>query len=177
MLTEDESRSSYIRSEPVFILGVVFLVFLLITICVLGFLLVNRMRQPSPVVQQDVPVILLPTAPLPTAAPVNYFFVRLPVILTEPRPQPVPEPVAVTVSDSIWRVTKVENLGYALNDQYYDLATFTRLDGLVTAQGYCINPEWDVPAVGVEYSLSAQGIFTPLYDPPGDPLQRFSRIP
>ncbi len=176
MSTEDESRSSYIRSEPVFILGVIFLVFLLITMCVLGFLLVNRMRQPKPVAQLEVPIILLPTAPLPTAAPVNYFFIRLPVILTEPRPQPAPEPVSVTVSEQIWKVTKIENFGYALNGQYYDLATFTRLDGLITVQGYCINPEWDVPAVGVEYSLSPDGIFIPLHDPVGDPLQRFSKI-
>ena len=171
MLSENESRYDPMRSEPVFILGVVFLVFLLITMCVLGILLVNQMKEPRPIVQQNVPVILIPAA-LPTSAP--RFLIRLPVVLAEPQFEP--ETIFISVSEQNWKVTKIDTSGYALNGQYYDLATFTRLDGQITVQGYCINPGWDIPDIGAEYSLSPEDIFVPLYEQIGDPLQRFSKI-
>jgi hypothetical protein len=63
-----------------------------------------------------------------------------------------------------------------LDGQHYDLATFTRLDDQNTQKGYCMNRGWDIPAIGAEYLLTAEGIFVPLYEPDANPIQRFLMI-
>ena len=83
---------------------------------------------------------------------------------------------SVSGSEQIWKVTKIRTQGYELNGQFYDLATFLRIDGLDTAKGYCLNPGWIIPEIGTEYILTAEGIFVPLHESVAQSLQRFSRI-
>jgi hypothetical protein len=166
MLNENEPETARNENGPILILGVIFIAVILMTICALSVLLLNRQKEPRPTPQQDIPVIFIPTASLPTAMPVNHFPIRLPIILSG----------SVSVSEQIWKVTKIKNLGYELGGQRYDLATFTRIDGQDIAQGYCINRGWDVPDIGTEYLLNAGGIFVPLYESDAHPIQRFSKI-
>jgi len=116
---------------------------------------------------QVVPLAEIPTdipTDIPTAMPVNNFPIYLPVILSG------------SVSEQIWKVTNINNLGYELDGQRYDLATFQRIDSQNTAEAYCIDRGWDIPEIGAEYLLNAEGIFVPLHEPNADPIQRFLKI-
>ena len=171
MLSENEPKSDRTENEPALILSVIFIAIILVTICALSVLWLNQLKEPRPTPQQDIKVILIPTAAMPTASlptaiPAKYFPIRLPIILSR----------SGTVSEQIWKVTKIKILGYELGGQHYDLATFTRLDGQDTVQGYCINPGWDIPDIGTEYLFTAGGTFVPLQEPKADPFQRFLKI-
>jgi hypothetical protein len=160
MLSENEPNSARNENGPILILGVIFIAVILMTICALSVLLLNQQKEPRPTPQQDIPVIFIPTA-----MPIH-FIINLPVTLSG----------QLSVSEQIWKVTKIKSLGYELGGQRYDLATFTRIDGQETEQGYCINRGWDIPDIGTEYLLTAGGIFVPLYEPDTHPIQRFSKI-
>ena len=167
MFSENEPKSTSTKNGPAFILGVILLaVILLMMGCVLSFMLYNQLKEPSPTSQPDIPAIMIPAELLPTAMPANHFSIHLPMILSG----------SVSISEQIWKVTKIKSLGYELDGQRYDLATFTRIDGQATAQGHCINPGWGIPELGTEYLLNAKGIFVPLYQPDAHPLQRFLKI-
>ena len=47
--------------------------------------------------------------------------------------------ISYTVPEQIWIVTSINNLGYELNGQRYDLATFQHIDSQETAEAYCID--------------------------------------
>jgi hypothetical protein len=170
MLIENELESIRNENRLVFTLSVLFVAVLLVAICALSVMVLNQLKQLPPTAQQATPGLLMPTAgapaPQPLAMPANLFLVRLPVIQTG----------SVSLPEQIWRVSKIKNLGYELDGQRYDLATFTRPDSQNTLQGYCMNRGWDVPAIGAEYLLNAEGIFVPLYETGANPLQRFSMI-
>ena len=166
MLSENEPKSARIENAPVLTLGVIFLAVILVAICALSVMLLNQQKEPLPTPQQDKPVILIPTA-----MPANHFSTRLPIILSGYGTVPI------TVSEQIWKVTKIKSLGYELDGQHYDLATFTRIDGQDTVKAYCMNPGWDIPDIGTEYLLNSGGIFVPLYEPDAHPIQRFLKIP
>jgi hypothetical protein len=166
MLGENELKSDRIENGPFLILSVIFIVLLLAAICAVSVMLLNQLKEPRPTSQQDIALILIPTASLPAAMPANQFSIRLPVILSG----------SVSVSGQIWKVTKIKSLGYELDGQHYDLATFTRLDSQDTVKAYCMNRGWDIPEVGTEYLLNAEGIFVPLYEPDTHPIQRFLMI-
>ena len=133
------------------------MVVLLMAICAVSVLLINELNGPRSTAQQAIPALLIPTALPPAAMQANQFSINLPVIL----------------SAQIWKVIKIESLGYELDGQSYDFATFTRIDGQDTLQGYCINRGWDVPEIGTEYLLNAEGIFVPLFQSDVHPIQRF----
>jgi hypothetical protein len=98
--------------------------------------------------------------------PVNNFPIYLPVILVG----------SVSVSEQIWKVTNINNLGYELDGQRYDLATFQHIDSQDTAEAYCIDRGLDTPEIGTQYRLNAEGIFVPLDESNADPIQRFLKI-
>jgi hypothetical protein len=160
MISENEPESARIENGSILILGVIFIAVMLMTICALSVLLLNQQKEPRLTPQPDIPVIFIPTV-----MPIH-FLISLPVTLSG----------SVSVPEPIWKVTKINNLGYHLGGQRYDLATFTRIDGQETVQGYCINRGWDIPDIGTEYLLNAQGIFVPLYEPDTHSIQRFSKI-
>ena len=166
MLSEREPKSARIENWPVFILLVIFITVLLMAICVVGVMLLSEMKETRPTPQQDIPVLLLltETLPTPTAMQANHYSISFPMIRSG------------SESEQIWKVTKIDNLGYELSGQRYDLATFTRINSQDTAQGYCINPGWDIPDIGTEYVLTAGGTFVPLQESEADPFQRFLKI-
>jgi hypothetical protein len=84
--------------------------------------------------------------------------------------------VSVSVSEQIWKVTKIKILGYELDGQRYDVAIFKRVDSQDTVKAYCMNRGWDTPDIGTEYLLKAGGIFVPLYKSDAHPIQRFLRF-
>jgi hypothetical protein len=143
------------------ILGLLFITVILVTMCILSAILITQQKEPLPTPQPAIPAVLPLTGP-----PANVYSTYLPLALSAPVSEPTYN----------WKVTKIDNLGYELQGQRYDLAAFTRSDGQVTLQGYCINRGWDVPPLGTEYSLNADNIFVPLQEPEGNPLQRFARI-
>ena len=168
MIREYKLKSARIENRPVFIFSVIFIVVLLMAICAVSVLLLNELNERRSTAPQAIPVLLIPSAlppALPPASPpaamlANQFSTYIPIILSE----------------QIWKVINIESLGYELDGQRYDLATFTRIDGQDTVQGYCINRGWDVPGIGTEYLLNAEGIFVPLSQSDVDPIQRFLRI-
>lgn len=164
MFNENEPISARIDNSRDFILGVTLLaVIIVLMCCVLTYLLYNQLNQPRSTPQPEMPALVLPTAAAPSGFPLHF-----PVILSGPEPVPVSEPN--------WKVTKISYQGYELGGQRYDLAIFTRIDGQETAQGYCIDPGLDVPDMGIEYLLNAEGIFVPLVQPVDHPLQRFEKL-
>ena len=165
MLVKNEPKVIRIEREPGLIPGVIFVVVLLVSICALSVMVLFELVKPHPKAQQVIPV-LISSAALPDAMQANQFSIRLPVILSG----------SVSVSGQIWKVTKIKSLGYELDGQNYDLATFTHIDGQDIAQGYCINRGWDVPDIGTEYLLNAEGIFVPLTQSDAHPIQRFLKI-
>jgi len=167
MLSENEPGSDRDENWPVLLVGLLLIVGILVTACAISVLLLNRQKASQPTPQQEIPVMLIPTAAMPpagmpTAMQVSYFLIRLPIVLSG--------------SEQIWKVTNITSLAYELDGQRYDLATFTRIDGQDTVQGYCINRGWNVPEKGTEYLLTSGNIFVPLYEPEADPYQRFSMI-
>jgi len=168
MLSEREPKSARIENWPVLILLVIFIAVLLMAICVVGVMLLSEMKETRPTPQQDIPVLLLltETLPTPTAMQANHYSISFPMIRSG----------SGSESEQIWKVTKIDNLGYELSGQRYDLATFTRINSQDTAQGYCINPGWDIPDIGTEYVLTAGGTFVPLQESEADPFQRFLKI-
>jgi len=167
MITENEPERDEIENSPAFTLAVIFIVLFLLTICTLGVKLLSLLMVSRQTTTQVVPLVDIPTdipTDVPTAMPVNNFPIYFPVILVE----------SVSVSEQIWKVTNINNLGYELDGQRYDLATFQRIDSQDTAEAYCINRGWDTPAIGAEYWLNVEGIFTPLDN--SHPIQRFLRI-
>ena len=205
MLSENEEKSIRMRKGAVLILGVVFFVVILVSLCVWGVLSLTKKKE-----SQSMPLQSRSTLFVPAAMPANLFGVHLPLLsrsvsITLPGlPESVlvpgvPESVLVpgvpgsapapdlpgsvaapdlseSVSEQIWEVTNVIHLGYELDGQYYDLATFTRADGKDTITAYCINPGWDVPEIGTEYWLNAEGLLVPLNESAAHPLQRFLEI-
>jgi len=171
MLRENELESVRIVNRPFFVLSVIFIVLLLVSICAVSIMVLNQLKAPRPSTQQDTQVILSPggslsMASLPAAMPANQYTIRLPVILSG----------SVSVSEQTWKVTKIKLLGYELDGQHYDLATFTRIDGQDTVKAYCINRGWDTPDIGAVYFLNAEGIFVPLHEIDSHPIQRFLEI-
>lgn len=67
-------------------------------------------------------------------------------------------------------------MGYELGGQRYNLATFTRIDSQDTAQGYCINPGWDIPDGGREYLLNGGGTFVPFQQSGDHSLKSFLKL-
>ena len=165
MLVKNEPNGVRIEREPGLIPAVIFVVVLLVAICALSVTVLNELTKPNQTVQQDIPGISPPKV-LPDAIQANNFSIRLPVILSG----------SVSISEPIWKVIQIIGLGYELDGQHYDLATFTHIDGQDMAQGYCINRGWDIPDIGTEYLLNAEGIFVPLTQSDAHPIQRFLRI-
>jgi len=161
MLSESELESVRNENRRVLILSVLFVAVLLVAICALSVMVLNQLKGPRPTPQQDIPA-----ASLPIVMPPTHFSISLPVILSG----------SVSISEQIWKVSKIKLLGYELDGQHNDLATFTRIDGQDTVKGYCMNRGWDTPAIGTEYLLNAEGIFVPLNQSDADPLQRFLKI-
>jgi len=124
MLSENEPKSARVENGPILILGVIFVAVILVTICALSAMLVNRQKDPRPTPQQDLPAIFIPTASLPTAMPANHFSVRLPIILSG----------SFSVPEQIWKVTEIKTLGYELDGHHYDAAIFTRVDSQDTVK-------------------------------------------
>ncbi len=186
MLRKNEPKSTRVKNGLVLILGVLFIAVILIAICAWSVILLIQQMDPRPTPPQVRPVISAPTASSPTAMPASHFLIHLPAILSGSGYVTVSDPsgsVPVTdlsgadsISEQIWEVTEINNLGYELDNQYYDLATFTRRDGQDTVTAYCINRGWDVPDIGAEYLLNEEGIFVPLHESDTHPLQRFLRI-
>lgn len=171
MSSENESGSDRDENWPVLLVGLLLVVGILVTACAISVLLLNRQKESQSTPQQEIPVMSIPTAVmppavLPTAMPVGYVSIRLPIVLSG----------SVSGTEQIWKVTNINSLGYELDGQRYDMATFTRIDGQATVQGYCINRGWNVPEKGTEYLLTSGNIFVPLYEPDTDPYQRFSMI-
>jgi hypothetical protein len=166
MLSKNEPKFARIKNGPVSTLVVIFIAVILVSICAWSVMSLNQQKNPRPTLQQDIPVILIPTASLPAVMPANLFSIRLPIILS----------ASVSVSEQIWKVTKIKNLGYELGGQRYDLATFKRVDSQDTVKAYCMNRGWDTPDIGTEYLLNAGGIFVPLQESDAHPFQRFLMI-
>ena len=82
--------------------------------------------------------------------------------------------IIINAPEQIWIVTSINNLGYELNGQRYDLATFQHIDSQETAEAYCIDRGVDAPEIGTQYSLNAEGVFIPLDN--SYPIQRFLKI-
>lgn len=166
MIRENELESVRNENRRVLILSGLFVAVLLVAICALSVMLLNQLKASYPTNQQDVTSILIPAALPPAAMPANGFLISLPVILSESN----------SLSEQIWKVTKIKLLGYELDGQHYDLATFTRIDGQDIAQGYCINRGWDVPDIGIEYLINAEGVFIPINQSDAHPIQGFLKI-
>ena len=162
MLIENELIPARIENRPVLIFSGLFIAVILVAICALSVMLLNELKKPYLAAQQDIPKESLSTA-IPAA---NHFSISLPIVLSG----------SVSVSEQIWKVTKIGLLEYELDGQKYDFATFTRIDDQDTAQGYCINRGWEIPDIGAEYLLNAEGIFVPLYELDTHPIQRFLKI-
>jgi hypothetical protein len=169
MWRDNETKSTRIGNNPFFILGVIFVALVLVTICVLSVLSLKLQKGLRPTPTQEIL-----TASIPAAMPANYFSIHLPVILSGS--VSVAGSVIVSVSEPIWKVTKIKSLGYELDGRRYDLAIFKRVDGKDTVKAYCINRGWDTPDIGTEYLLNTEGIFVPLYQRDANPLQRFQMI-
>jgi hypothetical protein len=167
MITEDKPEQAEKEISPAITCAVIFIVLGLLTVCIASVKLVSWLMASDQTPTQVVPLVDLPTD-IPTAVPVHYFSTYFPIILVEN------VPVTVSVSEQIWKVTKINNLGYELNGQRYDLATFQRIDSQDTAQAYCIDRGLDAPEIGAQYRLSAEGIFIPLDN--SHPIQRFLKI-
>jgi hypothetical protein len=167
MITEDEPEQAEKEISPAITCAVIFIVLGLLTICIVSVKLVSWLMASDQTPTQVVPLVDLPTD-IPTAVPVNYFSTYFPIILVGNVPVPV--------SEQNWRVTKINYLGYELNGQRYDLATFQRIDSQDTAQAYCIDRGLDAPEIGAEYWLNADGIFIPSNEPVARSIQRFLRI-
>ncbi len=170
MSSSSEQRFSRFENERGLILGVIVVVILLMTICAASILVLNQ-RKASLAKTQAPPSLLFVTEPAPKAIPPSNYFVRLPVILSAGGVVSAP-----ASTEQIWRVTRVKYLGYEIGGRRYDMATFQRLDTQDTVKAYCINPGWDTPSIGADYVLKADGIFVPVTEPAGDPLQRFAII-
>ena len=168
MLSENEPRSARYENWPSLLIGLLLILGILLTVCALSVLLLNRQKQPQSAPQPEIPVMLIPTAAMPKAMPVNYYSIRLPVILSGSG--------STSVSEQIWIVTNINNLGYELDGQRYDLAIFMRVDSQDTAEAYCIDRGLDAPDIGTQYRFNAEGIFIPLHEPNADPIQRFLKI-
>ncbi|RPI48599.1 MAG: hypothetical protein EHM56_13475 [Chloroflexi bacterium] len=166
MLIEIKPERARKENRTDLILLALFIAIILLTFCVLSVILLSPQKEPRPTPKQAIPVILVPTASLPTAMPANYFSVRLPIILSE----------SVSSIEQIWKVTKIKTLGYELDGLHYDAAIFTRVDSHDTVKAYCMNRGWDTPDIGTEYLLNAGGIFVPLHEPDAHPIQRFLRV-
>ena len=163
MTYDDEADQAEKEYGPAFFLAVIFIVLILITICVWAVMLLSRMMGPRQTPTPELPLVV-PTTNIPTAMPIKYYSIYSPIILTG------------SANQQTWVVIRVKNLGYEMDGQRYDLATFKRINSQDTAKAYCINRGWDVPAVGTEYMLSTEGIFIPVSESYADPLQRFLRI-
>jgi hypothetical protein len=169
MITENDPEPAEAENSPAVTLAVIFIVLFLLTICTLGVKLLSQLMVSRQTPTQVLPVVEMPTdipTDIATAMPVNNFSIYLPVILVG----------SVSVSEQVWKVTNINNLGYELDGQRYDLATFQRVDSQDTAKGYCIDRGWDTPAIGAEYLLNAEGIFIPLNETNAHPIQRFLQI-
>jgi len=167
MITENEPERAEEEISPAVTLAVIFIVLFLLTICAFGVKLLSQLMVSRQTTPQVVPVVDIPTnipTDIPTAIPVNNFPIYLPIILSG------------SVSEQIWKVTNINRLGYELDGQRYDLATFQHIDSQDTAEAYCINRGWDIPEIGAEYWLNAEGIFVPLHESSADPIQRFLKI-
>jgi hypothetical protein len=171
MSYENEPESARILTGPVIILVVLFIAFLLMTICALSFWFLDRQKEQSPIPQQDIPAVSVPADSLLNTMPTDDFSIHLPAIFSGRAP------VSISVSEQIWKVTKIKPLGYASGSRRYDLATFRRADNQETAKGYCINPGWETPMIGTDYILTTEGTFVPLQESKADPFQRFLKIP
>ena len=170
MTYENEPGSARRETGPFFMLGVAFFLVILLTICcALGAALISRQRLPTPTLAEEMPVIIAPTVAVAPAITL----INLPLIMAEPESE---SGTGGAGGVEIWIVTKIKELGYEMGGQRYDLATFKRIDGLATVKAYCLNPGWNIPAVGTEYVLNADGVFVPVRDPAGYPLQRFAII-
>lgn len=169
MSTDYELERAGNENKLAFTLTVIFIVLILLTICTLGVRLLSRLIVSRPIPTQEIPPEGLPTD-IPTAMPVNNFPVYFPIILSGTLPPSVPVPVP----EQIWMVTKIINLGYELNGQRYDLATFQRIDSQETADAYCIDRGLEAPTIGTQYRLNTEGIFVPLDN--SRPIQRFLKI-
>ena len=149
------------------IFGLLFIAIVLLTICIMSNLLPGFRMELSETPTREMTIL-----DIPTAIPASHFSISLPVILS-----PSGSVIAETVVQSqIWEVIKIRSLGYELDGQRYDLATFQRIDSQNTAEAYCIDRGWDIPEIGAEYLLNAEGIFVPLHEPNADPIQRFLKI-
>ena len=62
MLSENESESTRIENDPIFLLGVIIIVVILISICALSVLLSNELMKSRLRTQQVMPVLDMPTA-------------------------------------------------------------------------------------------------------------------
>ncbi len=196
MLSENEEKSIRMRKGAVLILGVVLIVAILGSLCIWGVLSLTQKKE-----AQSTPLQNRSTIFVPSAIPANLFGVHLPFlsrsvsvtlpglpgpVIAPDLPVSVPAPdlpvsvaapdLSESVSEQIWEVTNIVRLGYELDGQYYDLATFTRSDGQDTVTAYCINRGWDVPEIGTEYLFNTEGIFVPLHESDAHPLQRFLEI-
>ena len=167
MITDNEPERVEKEKSPGFTCAVILIVLVLLTICTSGCMLLSRLVVSRQTPTQVVPSVDLPTD-IPTAKPVNTIPTYFPIILVGNVPVPV--------SEQIWRVTEINNLGYELGGQRYDLATFQRIDSLDTAEAYCIDRGLDAPEIGAEYWLNADGIFIPSNGPIARSIQRFLRI-
>jgi hypothetical protein len=132
---------------------------LIMAICILGVMLRSRQMKSRQTPTPDIPVFAVPSA-----MPDNNFPIYFPIIQVG------------SVDVQIWKVINIMSSGYELAGQRYDVATFMRLDSQVTAQAYCIDRGLDIPDVGTEYLLNAEGIFVPLGSPAAHPIQRFLKI-
>jgi hypothetical protein len=170
MIIEHEPRFVRYENRPALLLSVLFIVVLLVAICALSVMVLNQLKDPRAIAQPDNSILVIPAA-LPAALPpavipANQFSISMPVILSG----------SVSLPGEIWKVTKIKSLGYELDSQRYDLATFTRIDGQETVKGYCMNRGWDTPDIGAEYFLNGEGIFVPVIEQAVHPVQRFLRI-
>ena len=167
MIIENEPEQAEKENSPAFTLAVIFIVLFLLTICTLGVKLLSRLMVPRQTPTQVVPVVIMPTN-IPTAMPVNYFSNYFPIVQDESIS------VSASLSEQIWIVTNINNLGYELDGQRYDLAIFMRVDSQDTAEAYCIDRGLDAPYIGTQYRFNAEGIFIPLDN--SHPIQRFLKI-
>jgi hypothetical protein len=169
MLNENEPKSARIGNRPFLTLGVIFVALIIVAICAISVMSLNLQKVPRPTPTPEIVMVNLPAE-----VQANDYTVRLPVILTGY--VSISAPVSATVSEQIWKVTKIKKLGYEMDGRRYDLAIFKRVDSEETVKAYCINRGWDTPDIGTEYLLNTEGIFVPLYERNADPFQRFLMI-
>lgn len=142
----------------------------LLTICAWGTRMLLRLTATSQAPSEELPAVNVnpPAVNLPTLAPS--------VIIPTSAPTSVRLPVIQSTSAPVWKVKKIKSLGYQLGNSRRELAIFIRSSDQVTVQGYCLNPGWDVPEIGAEYSLNDNDIFVPLHEAKPNTVQRFQRI-